>query len=62
MHTSGPQNRSDLAALNERKTEITYQMHNLTMTIHSAASDQAPSARWILNGALRISTRERAGA
>ena len=63
MQTTTAQTWPDLAIglydrLTARNAEITYQMDNLELAIPAGTSSQE-AARWMLNGSLRISTRDR---
>jgi hypothetical protein len=44
--------------LTGRGAEITYEMDNLSVEVPSSASPNASSARWVVNGGLRIRTRD----
>ncbi len=45
--------------LTGRGAEITYDFQNMEVHIPSSASQNAQHARWVLNGALTIRTRDR---
>jgi hypothetical protein len=45
-------------ALTGRGAEITYEFENLEVYVPSAASGSAVHAKWILNGIVKIRTRE----
>lgn len=45
-------------ALTGKGAEITYEFSNLEVHVPSAASDSAVHAKWILNGILKMRTRE----
>lgn len=47
--------------LTGRNAEITYNFDNLELYVPSSASNDASHAKWILNGSLRITTRDNAG-
>lgn len=44
--------------LTGRGAEITYEMDDLRVEVPAGTSPDAPRARWIVNGGLRISTRD----
>ena len=44
--------------LTGRGAEISYEMDNLTVEVPSSTNDEAPRAKWVVNGGLRISTRD----
>lgn len=44
--------------LTGRGAEITYEMDNLIVEVPSGASPDSPRARWVVNGGLRIRTRD----
>jgi len=48
--------------LSGRGAEITYEFENFELLIPSSASDEAAHARWKMNGAIKIRTRDAAGA
>jgi hypothetical protein len=45
--------------LTGRGAEITYEMENLAVEVPASAAPDAPRAKWVLNGSLRIRTRDR---
>ncbi len=45
-------------ALTGRGAEITYEFANLEVYVPSAASPDAAHAKWVLNGIVKIRTRE----
>ena len=45
-------------ALTGKGAEITYEFENLEVYVPSAASTSAVHAKWILNGIVKIRTRE----
>ncbi|MGF1580769.1 MAG: hypothetical protein ACFCD0_15515 [Gemmataceae bacterium] len=45
--------------LTGRGAEITYDFNNMEIYIPSSASQDAKHAKWVLNGALTIRTRDR---
>ncbi|MCO6478429.1 MAG: hypothetical protein J5I94_17495 [Phaeodactylibacter sp.] len=47
--------------LTGRNAEITYEFEDFELHVPSSASEDASHARWKMNGALRISTRETEG-
>ena len=47
--------------LTGRNAEITYEMDQLRVQVPSGTGREAAHAEWILDGALRIRTRETAG-
>lgn len=44
--------------LTGRNAEITYEMHDLRVEVPSGTGKDAHHAQWVLNGALRIRTRD----
>ena len=44
-----------------RDAEISYDFDNFEVQVPSSTHDDASSARWKMNGTLRVSTRSRAG-
>jgi len=44
--------------LTGRGAEITYQLERLEVQVPSRAGDSAASARWVLDGTIKISTRD----
>lgn len=44
--------------LTGRGSEITYEFHNLEVFVPAHHSEDAPLARWKLNGILKIRTRD----
>lgn len=44
--------------LTGRGAEITYEMDNLAVEVPSSTAENAPRARWVVNGGLRIRTRD----
>jgi hypothetical protein len=44
--------------LTGRNAEITYEMHDLRVQVPSGTGTDATHASWVLNGSLRIRTRE----
>lgn len=44
--------------LTGRQAEITYEMDNLKVEVPSSARPDAPRANWVLNGTVRIRTRD----
>jgi hypothetical protein len=60
---NGTQTWPDLAIglydrLTGRGAEISYDMDNLTIEVPASTADQAPRAKWVLNGGLRVTTRD----
>ncbi len=60
-----PQTWPDLAIglydrLTERNAEITYELDNLQITVPGKTGDEASSAKWTINGAMKIRTRNNA--
>ena len=47
--------------LTGRNAEITYEFDHLEVSVPSSASDQAQHAKWVLNGTMKIRTRDNAG-
>lgn len=47
--------------LTGRGAEITYEIENLSVEVPASASADSPRARWVLNGSLRIRTRDQQG-
>ncbi len=43
--------------LTERHSEITYELENLEVTVPSSAGGEATSAKWVINGAMKIRAR-----
>lgn len=63
MSTEQTNNWPDLAIglydrLTGRNAEITYEFSNLNVLIPSGTGAEAQHAKWILNGAMKISTGE----
>lgn len=48
--------------LTGRGAEITYQAENLEVMVPSATGQNAEHAKWMVNGTLKIRTRDQAGA
>lgn len=46
--------------LTERNSEITYELENLEVTVPSSAGGESTSAKWVINGAMKIRTRNHA--
>lgn len=46
--------------LTGRGAEITYEFQNMEVYVPSHVSDSAPTARWKINGTLKIRTRDNA--
>ena len=44
--------------LTGRGAEITYEMDNLAVEVPAGTSDEAPRAKWVVNGSLKIRTRD----
>lgn len=44
--------------LTGRNAEITYEMENLQVQVPSGTGESATHAQWVLNGGLRIRTRD----
>jgi hypothetical protein len=63
MSTTATQNWPELAIglydkLTGRGAEICYEMENLEVMVPSNASGESAHAKWVLNGAVKISTRD----
>ena len=63
MNTEQTNNWPDLAIglydrLTGRNAEITYEFSNLNVMIPSGTGPEAEHAKWVLNGAMKISTGE----
>ena len=63
MTENGTHTWPELAAelydkLTGRKAEITYEFENMDIAIPNAVGDRANPARWNINGALKIRTRD----
>ena len=43
--------------LTERNSEISYEMNDLAVQVPDGAGPDATSAKWVLNGTMRIRTR-----
>jgi len=48
--------------LTGRGAEIRYEMENLEVMVPSSSESDATHAKWIINGALKIRTRDKANA
>ncbi len=44
--------------LTGRNAEITYEMENLQLSVPSSTADDAPAARWVVDGTLKVRTRD----
>ena len=65
MSNTATQNWPELAIglydkLTGRGAEICYEMENLEVMVPSSTSGNASQAKWVLNGALKIRTRDHA--
>ena len=62
-HNTDTQTWPDLAIglydkLTGRGAEITYELHNLEVSVPSSASDKAQHAVWKMNGTVKIRTKD----
>ncbi|NLS12601.1 hypothetical protein HGP28_06750 [Vibrio sp. SM6] len=44
--------------LNERNAELVYEFDNVEVGVPSAADDNAATAKWTINGTVKISSRD----
>ncbi|MEM8584259.1 MAG: hypothetical protein AAGF87_08320 [Bacteroidota bacterium] len=48
--------------LTGRGAEITYEFDNFELHVPASTEDNAPSAKWKMNGTLRVHTTDKSGA